>query len=211
VLFTATIGFLFGFIGSIPVAGPVAALIFARSIDGRFRSGVYIGIGCASAEMVYACLAYWGFSAFLAEVPWIVPVSRAGAAILLVALGILFLTKKGGPPAPEDARKDHGLGSFLVGFSLTALNPTLIATWTAAATTLFSSGLVRFEPALAVPFGLGAGVGIVSWFALLVGVIRRYKDRFRYSVLLGVLRVMGVFLLALAAGFGYAFVDYLVS
>ena len=81
-LIAFVVGFLFGFIGSIPVAGPISALVFSRGIQGRFRSGVFISLGGGVAEALYSFLAFWGFSSYLTRYPFIVPVSRAAAAAI---------------------------------------------------------------------------------------------------------------------------------
>ena len=55
---------VFGYIGSMPIAGPIAALIFARALQGRGRR-LHIALGAATAEMICAGLAFWGFAALL--------------------------------------------------------------------------------------------------------------------------------------------------
>ncbi|MCK5796418.1 MAG: LysE family transporter, partial [Deltaproteobacteria bacterium] len=149
-LIAAIIGFLFGFIGSMPVAGPIAVIVFARGIEGRLRSGLAVAVGGALAEGVYAFLAFWGFSKLLAHYTFILPASRAVAAIVLIGLGIIFLRKKPIETTPSPVREGWG-GGFFLGFGITALNPTLIATWSAASATLFSTGLVSFDATLAIP------------------------------------------------------------
>ena len=100
---------------------------------------------------------------------------------------------------------------FVLGFSIVALNPTLIATWTAAATTLFSTGLVEFAPDQALPFSLAACGGIVTWFAVLIKLVRRYRDRFRVETLTTIIRLMGWFLIAIGLWFVWSFVDWLLT
>ena len=159
---------------------------------------------------IYAFLAFWGFSTLLARHASVVPISRGVAAVVLIGLGVAFLRRRqtAAEPRPE-SRRALG-GSFFLGFSITALNPTLIATWSAAATTLFSTGLVRFTPGLAPLFAGAASVGIVAWFAVLLWLIRHYRERFRPQILAGVLRVMGVFLIAVGLCFGGMLVHYLI-
>ena len=212
-LWTLVVGFLFGFIGSMPVAGPIALLVFARAVEGRFESGLWVALGCAIAESTYAWLAFWGFSTFLTQYDWIVPLSRGVAAVILLGLGAVFVRRGGGPaPAEDDRPVPVGrLRNFGLGLSITALNPTLIATWSAAATTLFSTGLVSFEPHLAAPFGLGACAGIVGWFALLIHLVRRYQSRFSTDSLDRVIRVMGGFLMLLGLWFAWVFIDGLIE
>ena len=53
-LAAAAFGLCFGFVGSVPIAGPVSALVFRCGIDGRFKRGQGIAIGAAVAEAGYA-------------------------------------------------------------------------------------------------------------------------------------------------------------
>jgi threonine/homoserine/homoserine lactone efflux protein len=211
-LIAAIVGFCFGFIGSMPVAGPIAALVFSRGIDGRFRNGLSIAAGGALAEGIYACLAFWGFAELLARYPVLVPISRAVAVVVLTALGIVFLLRKPSAKKKAPDRRSSSFGSGLaLGFTITALNPTLIATWSAAATTLFSTGLVAFKSSLALPFGLSACAGIVSWFGLLLWLVKRYRHRFSDATLNRVIQAMGIFLLGVAVYFVVLLVQGLIA
>ena len=206
------IGFLFGFIGSMPVAGPIAVLIVARSIEERHHSAFMIGMGSVIAEMLYAFFAFWGFAKLLETYAWIDPVSRGVAAIILVALGVVFWRgKTSDEQLDAPSKKDRGWASFALGFSISGFNPTLLATWAGAAGTLSASGLVEFKQSLAWPFGIGAGIGIGLWYVLLIRLMKRYKSRFRTETLHKVLRFFGAFLVVVGLWFGYMFVDYLVS
>ena len=190
----ALIGFLFGFIGSMPVAGPIALLVFGRGLENRMRSGLYLACGAAIAESIYAYLAFWGFSAFLVQYEWVVPVSRAGAAIILIVLGLHFARKKTANDA-QRAAPDPNVGnkrSFVLGFTITALNPTLIATWTAAVTMVYSLDVVKFDAGGALPFSLGALVGITTWFVTLLYLLGRFKSRFSHKTINRILRGMGI-------------------
>ena len=190
-----------------PVAGPVAVIVFGRGIEDRGRSGLYIAIGSAVAESVYAYLAFWGFAAFLTKYKWIEAVSTAAAAIILSGLGLRFMLKPKTEKRPPDAPKPH-VGkkrNFFLGFMLTALNPTLIATWTAAVTTVYSLQVVNFDERGALPFSIGAATGIVSWFATLLYLLKHFRARVSPEVLARVLRVMGCFLLVLGVGMAVRF------
>lgn len=201
-------GFLFGFVGSMPVAGPIAALVLARSLQGRYPSAVAIAAGAALAESLYAALTFWGLAALIARYPVIVPVSRGLAAGILCALGVVFLFAK--VPEPSETPPEEGWRrSALLGFSITALNPTLVATWTAASATLAGTGWLVVTPLLALPFALAACAGIVVWFVLLVRLVRHYQGRFRPETLRRVLQGTGGALLGVGAWFGYGLVCYL--
>lgn len=210
-LIALIVGFLLGFIGSMPVAGPIAALVFARGAEGRFRSGVWVAVGGAVGEAIYVLAVFYGFSVYLTRFAWIVPVSRAAGAVILTALGITFLRAKVRERATPEARSDRAWPSLGLGLTLTLFNPTLIVTWTAAVTTLYTVEWMTFSGAHAWPFAGGAFAGIASWFMLLLVLIRRYRERFSMSTLRGVVRVVGVFLLGLAAWFVVQLVQYLLG
>lgn len=210
VLVAALIGFCFGFFGSVPVAGPIAALVLQRGLVGRFRAGALIGAGAAVAEAGYAFLAFWGFSTFLVKYPIVEPISRIAAALILVGLGISFARYRQAQGAEDKKSKDTVLGSLSLGFTITALNPTLIATWTAATTTLYSADLIKLEPSSAPFFAGGSLVGIGGWFALLTWLLRRYRGRFKEETLTIVVRVVGAFIVVLGLYFGWKFVEYLL-
>lgn len=208
-MFTAAlVGFAFGFVGSMPVAGPIAILVFGRGLQDRSRSALFLAMGSALVESVYAYLAFWGFSELLNNYPWIQHSSRALAAVILTALGIrLSLRRK----LPEEKAEpiDPRVGSkrsFFLGMTITALNPTLIATWGAAVAMLHSLDIMTFGAARALPFSVGVGVGICGWFAVLLYALARFKNRFQRATLERTLRVMGVALVVLGLYFAWRFV-----
>jgi threonine/homoserine/homoserine lactone efflux protein len=212
-LAASVLGFICGFFGSMPVAGPIAVLVFRRGIDGRLRSGVYLACGAAIAESVYAYFAYWGFTELLTHHRWIEPVSRALAAVILIGLGIRFIvspTRKQIDPTEEPDKKNVGnKRSFLLGFTISAMNPALLATWpafialtSALITSLPGLDTVRFAPAHALSFAVGVLSGIVTWFAILLVLLARFRDRIADNTLDKLVRSMGVFLILLGLYFG---------
>lgn len=202
----ALIGFLVGWIGSIPVAGPISALVLTRGIQGRFRAGVFIALGGGITEAAYAFLAFYGFSTYLADYPIIKPISSAGGAVVLTVLGITFIRKKAEAPSSKFPVRDSALRNFLLGAWICAINPALIATWTAFTTTLYASGLVEMSSADAAPFAIGCAMGISGWFMVLLVLVKKYRTRFSHETLASVVRAIGVLLLVLAAWFAYRFV-----
>lgn len=212
-LIAPLIGFVFGFVGSMPVAGPIGILVFGRGLQNRARSAIYLALGSALAESVYAYLAFWGFSALLAVHAWIEPISRGLAALLLTGLGLHFILKR---PEPEAAQQtpDPTFGnkrSFFLGITITALNPTLMVTWGGAVTMLHSLDVVAFDPRRALPFSIGVCVGISVWFAVLLTLLARFRERFRRSTLERVVRIMGVLLTLLGLFFAVRFALYFRS
>lgn len=182
-----------------PLAGPIAVLLVVRSLDDRFRSAYLIGLGSVPPEAIYAGFAYWGFAIFLARFPWMVPFSHGAAAAVLFVLSVSLLRRREQPNGGAHDRA--GAGSFTLGFLISTLNPSVLAGWTGATTALFSTGLVAFDPILALPFGLGAGAGILSWYLVLIALIRRHKQRFTRGALELAIRLFGYPVLGLSVWF----------
>jgi threonine/homoserine/homoserine lactone efflux protein len=201
------VGFLFGFVGSMPVAGPVSILVLERGLTRRFRSGLYLAAGAAVAESVYAFLAFFGLAALLGRYPAIVPLSQAAGAVILLGLGVALIWRR--PRQPHVTPRAATHGDAVLGFTVTALNPTFIATWTAAVTTLYGTGLVPASTSLALPFSVSVCVGIVAWFAVLLALVRRFGARLSERSVVIAVRVMGAMLLGLAVWFGVKFGMYL--
>ena len=197
----ALLGFAMGFAGSIPLAGPTTMLVLSFGIQGRIREAGGVAAGSALPEAIYAALALWGFGALLESFRWVAPVSRALAIAILFLVGLFLLLR---PPAEdggtsrEIADQPGLIRSFLLGTSLTAFNPALILNWGAAATMLYSPEVLDPDSFLAIPFGLGAASGIVSWFAIVLLLLHRYRRRISPRLRDRLLRSMGVLLIALA-------------
>src|ERR1700735_5437894 len=131
------VALVFAFVGSLPLAGPIALLVVSNGVNGRHREALRIALGAALAEGIYAFLAFWGFATFLARYKLLLPISHGVTALILLALGtrfVFFKVKTEDPSAPASVRPAR----FWVGFSISALNPTLLATWGAVTTFLYS-------------------------------------------------------------------------
>jgi threonine/homoserine/homoserine lactone efflux protein len=194
VLAICVMALLFGFIGSMPLAGPIAIIAVSRASRGKYGEALRIGLGAAAAEGVYAGIAFWGYTTFLARHAIVVPISHGATAIVLVAIGVRFAFWKPPDAKETDANK---AGSALLGFSVSAINPTLLLTWSAAVAFLYSRGLNEPSPAYAIPFGLSAAAGIGAWFVTLAALLRRYQGRVPRQGLKWFVRSMGLVLVVL--------------
>jgi threonine/homoserine/homoserine lactone efflux protein len=196
----SVVALVFGFVGSLPMAGPIAILVVSNAANEHYAEARRTAYGAAIAEGLYAFLAFWGFATFLARHDAVLPISHGVTGAVLLGLGIHFCTFK---LKDDDSKKsDDGAkkkGPFLVGFSIAAINPTLLVTWSAVTTFLYSRQIVQMTGTLAIPFGACAALGITLWAVFIVWLLRRFRDHFPKSVLTWVVRVMGGVLIALAA------------
>ncbi len=179
------IGLISGFVGAVPVAGPISAIVFKQGIRGRYSKGRWVALGAAFAESGYAFLAFIGFNHVLANQKHLLNFSNALAALILGVLGVYFFrSKKLRTPAVTSVEVGLTQGSkaFLTGVSVTAINVSLLVTWTTAITALSSFELFESTLMTATFFSLGVGVGIFAWFALLLMLLGKYKGHFSARV-----------------------------
>jgi threonine/homoserine/homoserine lactone efflux protein len=195
-----------GFFGSMPLAGPISVLVVSRAARREFEDAWRIALGAAVAEGIYAAVAFWGFATFLSRHAIVVPISHGVTAVVLVVLGVRFVVL-----APQTARdaSPNKTGSMLLGFWISALNPTLLVTWSAAVAFLYSKGFRETSGAYAVPFGGCAGAGIAAWFFVLVRVLRSYKGKLARKRLRATVRILGVALVVLGVWSGVRLAQWL--
>ena len=207
-LLLLVLAFTFGFVGSMPLMGPIAVLVVSRCAERKYGEALRLALGASISEGIYAAVAFFGFATFLARYPSILPISRAITAVVLVALGVHFTRWKAQEQTELEEPKQTGAGAFFFGFSITALNPTLLATWSAATAALYAHQIVVMRWWMSFPFGLCAGAGIASWFIVFVWLLRRYQQRFDPRLLGVVVRAMGLVLVVLGLYSGFTFVRY---
>lgn len=198
-LAVCSLALVFGFFGSVPLVGPIAIMVLSRAARRRFDEARRIGLGAAIAEGIYAGVAFWGFATFLSKHEGIVPISHASSAVLLAALGARFVFWR---PVEHTDRRATKAGTALLGFSVSALNPTLLLTWSGAVAFLYSKGLDR-EPALvAVPFGASAAAGVGGWMVCFVALLQKFEGRLPRAAMTWTVRIMGLVLVGLGTWSG---------
>jgi threonine/homoserine/homoserine lactone efflux protein len=182
--------FLIAFVGSMPLAGPISVIVISRAAQHQNRAALAMAVGAAIAEGAYAGVALWGFATFLAHHPLATPISHAVSALVLLAVGVHFTTWK-----YRSSTADDGKAGVLVGFGVSALNPTLLVTWSVVVAALDARGVV-LTPILGLPFGLSAAAGIVAWNVTLVTLLRRFAGHVPKTTVTRMVRGMGVLLVA---------------
>jgi threonine/homoserine/homoserine lactone efflux protein len=182
-------GLVIGFSIAAPV-GPIGVLCIRRTLAEGQLYGLVSGLGAATADALYGCVAAFGLtfiSAFLiGHKLWF---SLVGGLFLLY-LGIKTLLSK---PA-EDAAKAEGkglLGAYASTFVLTLTNPMTILSFVAIFAAL-GLGSTTGSYASAVVLVLGVFCGSATWWLLLSGGVGLFRNKFNAKGLLWVNRVSGV-------------------
>ncbi len=176
-------GLAVGLFGAIP-PGPVNINVIRKASRNETREALRVAIGAALVDTAICGFVAMGFGWALEKVvtnPW----TRLGLALFLLASGlkILFLDRKrdaernGARPGLTAPPKEVSGFRFplLVGVLQGAANPALLVNWT-----LLISFLVghRILPPGLLPgglFAIGVGLGVFSWFAILVELVEKLK------------------------------------
>lgn len=206
-LLPLTAGFCFGFLGSVPIAGPTSAMVLKLGIQGKYSAGLTIALGGAISEATYAGIAFWGFGSFLAGAKFLLPASKVLGAIMFTLIGLFFLKTDMKPSLDPDVEASYGKGvrrlhgevlrNILMGLTMSGINPALLASYTGAIASVYGTGMLEFTLFLAVVFAVGVCCGVSTWFYLLLTLLRSYKHRLQSHTIDLITRGLGCFLLTL--------------
>ncbi len=202
-LLALSFGFAMGFIGSVPLTGPIALLVFHRGLQGRYWRGIAVGLGGTTGELIYCTLAVAGVGALVKQFPLASAGLKTMSALILIAFGLYFLIAPPNADISEAEDIDHASETwpkdFGQGFMISAFNPILLLNWTAAVAIVYSMIPVELDLSARASFVLGAGLGVGSWFSLLIVILRHFKRRLPEGLVGWVQRTMGAIVLVAAA------------
>lgn len=204
------VGFLCGFVGSIPVTGPIAALVVGWDLYRGQRYSLALAMGGAIVEAIYAYLAFWGLGTLLEQYPWVNDVSKVVTIVLLICLGaVLVLARPLTTPHRSPLKSSRrGLARcFLLGVTIAASNPILLATWSSVVIVINSLDILTLNSTRAIPFSTGVGLGIVVWFATLLALLQYYRDRLKPVTLQRTVNSFGVVLPLIGFGLGLRYLQ----
>ena len=193
-------GLVIGFSIAAPV-GPIGALCIRRTLaDGRLV-GFSCGLGAASADAAYGCVAAFGLTSLSALLVdqrlWL----RLAGGVFLLYLGIKTLLKE---PVEGEAAAASGSSRALAGayastFVLTLTNPTTILSFAAIFAGL---GLVETGGGYASAAALVVGVfsGSALWWLLLSGGVSLFRWKLGADTLRSVNKASGIIILGFGVG-----------
>lgn len=190
-------GLVIGFSIAAPV-GPISVLCIRRTLAKGRLSGIVSGLGAATADAVYGCVAVLGLTfisnGLINQQVWL----RLIGGLFLCYLGIkTFLAK---PAKRTVLAGGNGLaGAYASTFFLTLTNPMTILFFAAVIAGLGLAGSSRgFMSAGAVV--LGVFIGSSLWWFILSSSVSVFRERLDPQGLQWVSRCSG----AVIAGFGLA-------
>ena len=188
-------GLIIGFSIAAPV-GPIGVLCIRRTLAKGCVSGLVSGLGAATADAIYGCIAGFGLtfiaSILISQQGWF----RLIGGAFLCYLGLkTFLTR----PAEQAASAEgNGLvGAYASTFFLTLTNPMTILSFAAIFAGLGVVG-ASGNYASAGMLVLGVFIGSALWWLIRSGGVSVFRARFNSHGVRWVNRISGVII----TGFG---------
>lgn len=185
-------GLIMGFSVAAPV-GPIGVLCIRRTLAEGRASGLVSGLGAATADAIYGCIAGFGLtfisSIFISQQVWL----RLVGGVFLCCLGLkTFLAR---PVEQAASAEGNGLvGAYTSTFFLTLTNPMTILSFAA----IFAGLGVASASGNYLSAGvlvLGVFVGSALWWLILSGGVSLFRARFSPQQLRWVNRVSGIIIM----------------
>lgn len=178
-------GIILGLTVSMPL-GPIGIILINRTIKRGILSGLFSGLGLATADTILAILAGLGFTiiiGFIKEERFILSLV-AGVVIVGVGIKIFLNNPVKDIRRQEKANKTLWRDYYSV-FALSISNPYTILIFVAFFSGIHTSSEIKPE---LVPFFLipGVFIGTITWWFFLSYFISRFKGKIR---LRGIVRV----------------------
>lgn len=188
---------MIGFSIAAPV-GPIGILTIKRSLDHGPGAGFITGLGAATADAVYGCVAGFGIvvisNLLLGFQTWLL----LAGGLFLCGLGISTLKQKS-PEQAKDTPKFKGyIPSYLSAFFLTLTNPMTIMAFMAIFAELGLSAAPNGH-AGALSLVIGVFLGSCLWWMILTLGVGQLKQRLNARALEGTNRAAGLVLLGFGA------------
>jgi threonine/homoserine/homoserine lactone efflux protein len=192
-------GIIIGFSIAAPV-GPIGVLCIRRTLAEGRVSGFVSGLGAATADAIYGCVAGFGLT-FVSKTltnPQVQVWLRLIGGLFLCYLGIRTLLSR--PSEQAASAQGNGLmGAYGSTLFLTLTNPMTILSFAAIFAGLGVASAGRsYGSATTLVLGVFAGSGL-WWFAL-SGLANLFRNRLDSGTLQWINRISGIII----AGFGAA-------
>ncbi len=184
-------GIIIGFAMAVPI-GPIGILCVRKTLtEGQLR-GLIIGLGAATADLLYGCVAAFGLkiisNTIVGQRIWI----RLVGGALLIFLGVrTFRARHVKPNIPISS--SGFLRSYFTTVFLTLTNPLTIFVFIAVFAALgLGNGLGSFSASALVA---GVFVGSCLWFLSLSSGVTLFRKKFDKAGLRWVNRIAGILII----------------
>ena len=196
--------FLVGAFASTLAAGPVTLMIFRSSLLGNYMKSVSLILGAAIMEAVYCFIALTIIDYYFYDEMFQI-ISKVLSVIILFFVGIYVFRTKFQENQQINTGKYYSTNfvqSFLVGFTLVGLNPSIILTWSVAAAVLISFGVVEIVLVFdVIIFTVFALIGNISGGFCLVLLVKKFNRFLTPSVINHLFKFIGIIVILFSVYF----------
>lgn len=191
-------GVLIGLMASIPL-GPIGVLCIQRTLSKRQKSGFISGLGAASADVIFASIAFFSLSVVMSFIDNNKILIQVLGGICVVILGVsIFLTNPAVQIRRNRAGKSNLWQDYISVFFITLANPAFILMFVALFATFgVSNDILGVTNGVAMIIGVFFG-GSIWWF-ILTFVVNMLRKKFRPRHLLWINRISGTVIVVLGA------------
>lgn len=187
------IGLMTGFLICIPV-GPINVWVVNTLIRHDFKSAFAIALGGSLMDFIYFMVILSGLSLFHFS-PKTILVLKIVGVVFLFAFGFkeLFVKKQNFKLDKDlDKKEPTVIGFFLLGVAIYSSNPTLVATMSGLAAVIKSWNLFLNTFGSYFALSLGLALGSVSWFYILLRIVKKYQNSIPEKFFINFSRACGV-------------------
>jgi threonine/homoserine/homoserine lactone efflux protein len=190
-------GIIIGLTLAVPV-GPISLVCIHRTVANGRLHGIVSGLGVATADSLYAAVAFLGLTAVSGLIMGHQTLFRLLAGIALILVGIQVFRSIPAAVSEGDGQEPY-LQDFLSLFAIAAANPLTIIFFI---TILPGFGIVAQGTTLiaAVPFVAGVFLGSVLWWLILCGSLGSFRSRLGIGSLWQINRVSGILITCFGVG-----------
>jgi threonine/homoserine/homoserine lactone efflux protein len=188
-------GIIIGLTLAVPV-GPISLVCIHRTVAAGRLHGIVSGLGVATADSLYAAVAFLGLTAVSGLIVSHQTLFRLLAGIALILVGIQVFRSVPAAVTAGDGQEPY-LQDYLSLFAIAGANPLTIIFFI---TILPGFGVVAQGATLiaAVPVVAGIFIGSAVWWIILCGSLGAVRSRLSTGNLRQINRISGI----LIAGFG---------
>lgn len=193
-------GVVTGLAVSIPL-GPLGILCIQRTVNKNWKSGIFSGLGIASADTVYAFIAGFSLSIIIDFIRHYEMYFKLVGLFVLILLGIYIF--RSNPTKQIQNYKRRGsshLQDFLTTFLVTLSNPLSVFVFVAIFTS-YSIVLQFSHPLEALLTIFGIFLGCTLWWVSITGLANIFRHKFTINTLYWANRIIGLSVIIIAVAF----------
>lgn len=193
-------GIVTGLAVSIPL-GPLGILCIQRTVNKNWKSGIFSGMGIATADTVYAFVAGFSLSIIIDFIRTYELYFKLVGLFVLILLGIYIF--RSNPTKQIQTYKRRGsshVQDYLTTFLITLSNPLSVFVFVAIFTGY--SIVMQFSHPLEALLTIGGiFIGCSMWWIIITGLANLFRHKFTINTLYWANRIIGLGVIIIAVAF----------